>query len=154
MCTRIGSYIKYNFLFLHYFSGRKLTQTTQSVDSSQDERKGLGMDSDKLHVKEPLESIDLFSGLKFGKLVLFLQGGHNCIRSSINRCNMKFIEKEISRDDGQKQIELYINDELLSSGCGGNIKNARAKACNKAIDYLQECCYTLKVSPLIFIKLY
>lgn len=152
VCTRIGSYIKYTFLFLLYFSGRRSTQTTESMHSSQNIRKGFGMDSDETQVKKPLESIDLFSDLKFGRLILFLQGGQNCLTSSIERCKLKFTEKEILRDDGQKQVELYIDDELLTTGCAGNIRNARTEACNKAVSYLQEYCYTIKVNLLIFIR--
>lgn len=89
--------------------------------------------------------MDLFSGLKYGKFVVYLHGDRNCLRLSAQRSNIQYVEKEIA-ENGRKKVEIRLNDQLVASACEENLKTSKAEVFRKALAILQEHCYTIKVS--------
>ncbi|XP_017067810.1 NF-kappa-B-repressing factor isoform X2 [Drosophila eugracilis] len=95
------------------------------------------------------EPINLFQGLRFGQLILFLAGGRNCLRNSCTSANLKY-EERASKDQPAtamtKYADVLINDEVIASGQGENIKAARFAAFKQALLFLQSHCYSIKLN--------
>lgn len=114
-------------------------------------RKGFGADSgEPVTKKASVTNIDLFSGLKYGKFVLYLHGDRNCLRISAQRSNVLYVEKEIA-ENGRKKVEIRLNDQLVASACEENLKATKAEAFRRALATLQEHCYTIQVSICLMI---
>ncbi|XP_017119081.1 uncharacterized protein LOC108140660 [Drosophila elegans] len=95
------------------------------------------------------EPIDLFQGLRFGHLILYLAGGRSCLRNSCTAVNMKY-EERASQDqpvsDTTKYAEVLLNDAVISSGQGENLKAAKLAAFKQALLLLQSHCYSIKLN--------
>ncbi|XP_054726816.1 uncharacterized protein LOC129236447 [Anastrepha obliqua] len=93
-------------------------------------------------------SNDLFGGLTFGKFVVFLNGGRNCLRMSAQRCNMEYEERENSGPNASKEISVFVNDTLVTKACDENLKATKLKAFSNALEILQKKCYSIKPNAL------
>ncbi|XP_017055233.1 uncharacterized protein LOC108097468 [Drosophila ficusphila] len=95
------------------------------------------------------EPIDLFQGLRFGQLILYLAGGRSCLRNSCTVANVKY-EERVSQDqpasDTTKYAEVLINDSVIASGQGENLKTAKQAAFKQALLFLQTHCYSIKLN--------
>ncbi|XP_065371887.1 NF-kappa-B-repressing factor [Calliphora vicina] len=135
--------------------GRKSTQPANNVQPSSsfqasNKRKGFGnvaVGGNETSVKRASSGVDLFSGLKYGKFVVYLHGDRNCLRLSAQRCNIQYVEKEVTLDNGRKQIEIRLNEHIVATACEDNLKASKAEAFRKALTTLQEQCYTIKQNP-------
>ncbi|KAI9584571.1 hypothetical protein GQX74_006466 [Glossina fuscipes] len=94
-----------------------------------------------------LKNIDLFENLKFGKFVVFLQGGRNCLRESAQRSNMPYTEKDYLDPSGRKGAEIYVNNVFVAGACEDNLKASKASAFKQALEILQKHCYSIKQNP-------
>ncbi|XP_032596701.2 NF-kappa-B-repressing factor, partial [Drosophila grimshawi] len=93
------------------------------------------------------DPINLFDGLRFGKLVIFLAGGRSCIRNSCNMANMKYDERQgDEQSDASKSAEILVNDTLIASASGENLKAAKLMAFKQALLLLQAHCYSIKLN--------
>uniref|UniRef100_W8BTA5 NF-kappa-B-repressing factor n=1 Tax=Ceratitis capitata TaxID=7213 RepID=W8BTA5_CERCA len=91
---------------------------------------------------------DLFEGLPFGKFVLFLNGGRNCLRVSAQKYNMEYEEKESDGPNNNKKLSIFLNGKFVTSACEENIKATKAQAFVNALAVLQKNCYSIKPNPL------
>ncbi|XP_023292359.2 NF-kappa-B-repressing factor [Lucilia cuprina] len=137
--------------------GRKSTQQTNNVQTASsyqanNKRKGFG--NEAVGSDEPLTkrtsstTLDLFSGLKYGKFVVYLHGDRNCLRLSAQRGNIQYVEKEVVVENGRKQVEIRLNEQIVATACEENLKASKAEAFRKALATLQQQCYTIKQNPL------
>lgn len=97
------------------------------------------------------EPINLFDGLRFGNLIIFLAGGRSCLRNSCIASKMKYDERqsEVQPEDGtSKSTEILVNDSVIATGTGENIKAAKLAAYKQALLFLQTHCYSIKVSNI------
>ncbi|XP_020818379.1 uncharacterized protein LOC110191774 [Drosophila serrata] len=95
------------------------------------------------------EPIDLFQGLRFGPLILYLAGGRSCLRNSCTVNNIKYEERaslEHPPTDTTKYAEILVNDEVIASGQGENLKVAKMAAFKQALLLLQSHCYSIKLN--------
>ncbi|KAH8313704.1 hypothetical protein KR067_010593 [Drosophila pandora] len=95
------------------------------------------------------EPINLFEGLRFGQLVLFLAGGRSCLRNSCTASNLKYDERaslEHQATDTTKYAEVLVNDQVIASGQGENLKVAKQAAFKQALLLLQSHCYSIKLN--------
>ncbi|XP_017480117.1 PREDICTED: NF-kappa-B-repressing factor [Rhagoletis zephyria] len=91
---------------------------------------------------------DLFEGLTYGKFILFLNGGRNCLRTSAQKCNMEYEEKEIDGPNTRKEIKVFLNGKLVTKASEENLKATKLQAFSNALDVLQKKCYSIKPNPL------
>lgn len=91
--------------------------------------------------------LDLFEGLRFGNLIIYLAGGRSCLRNSCNLAKMKYDERliETQTNETSKTAEIVINDEVIATGQGDNLKAAKVAAYKQALLLLQTHCYSIKV---------
>uniref|UniRef100_A0A1A9WIF2 NF-kappa-B-repressing factor n=1 Tax=Glossina brevipalpis TaxID=37001 RepID=A0A1A9WIF2_9MUSC len=93
------------------------------------------------------KEIDLFEGLRFGKFVIFLHGGRNCLRESAQRSNVHYDEVEILEANGRKKAEIYVDNVLVASACKDTFKASKESAFQEALKILQKCSYCIKQNP-------
>ncbi|XP_067617398.1 NF-kappa-B-repressing factor [Eurosta solidaginis] len=93
-------------------------------------------------------SNNLFDGLKYGKFILIISGGRNCLRASALRNNMSYEETEMDAPNSRKKMCVYLNGELVASACEENLKLAKFQAFKNALEELQKNCYSIKANPL------
>lgn len=99
------------------------------------------------------EPINLFDGLRFGNLIIFLAGGRSCLRNSCIASKVKYEERQsdVQPEDGiSKSTEILLNDSVIATGSGENIKAAKLAAYKQALLFLQTHCYSIKVSNISF----
>ncbi|EDW59075.2 NF-kappa-B-repressing factor [Drosophila virilis] len=94
------------------------------------------------------EPLNLFEGLRFGNLIIYLAGGRSCLRNACNIAKMKYDERlsETQTDDMSKTADILINDEIIASGRGENPKAAKLAAYKQAVLLLQTHCYSIKLN--------
>ncbi|KAH8265452.1 hypothetical protein KR038_008231, partial [Drosophila bunnanda] len=95
------------------------------------------------------EPIDLFQGLHFGPLILYLAGGRSCLRNSCIVNNITYEERsslEHPSTDTTKYAEILVNEEVVASGEGENLKVAKMAAFQQALLLLQSHCYSIKLN--------
>ncbi|KAH8347017.1 hypothetical protein KR059_004106, partial [Drosophila kikkawai] len=95
------------------------------------------------------EPIDLYQGLRFGPLILYLAGGRSCLRNSCTTFNIKYEERasqEQPPSDTTKYAEVLLNDEVIASGQGENLKVAKMAAFKQALLLIQSHCYSIKLN--------
>ncbi|KAH8310242.1 hypothetical protein KR044_000163, partial [Drosophila immigrans] len=93
------------------------------------------------------EPIDLFAGLRFANLVIYLAGGRSCLRNSCTTVKMKYEEREAQpADDVTKTAEVLLNDQVIATGSGESLKIAKMAAFKQAILLLQTHCYSIKLN--------
>ncbi|KRG02300.1 uncharacterized protein Dmoj_GI22032, isoform B [Drosophila mojavensis] len=92
--------------------------------------------------------LDLFEGLRFGNLIIYLAGGRSCLRNSCNLAKMKYDERliETQTNETSKTAEIVINDEVIATGQGDNLKAAKVAAYKQALLLLQTHCYSIKLN--------
>ncbi|KAM7362620.1 uncharacterized protein ACRADG_013220 isoform 2-T2 [Cochliomyia hominivorax] len=131
--------------------GRRSAQSSNNAQTfttfqNNNKRKGFGGVEDEPSAKKKSTTpVDLFSGLKYGKFVVYLHGDRNCLRLSAQRSNVQYVEKEVATTNGRKQVEIRLDDELIATSCEENLKASKAEAFRKALSELQEHCYTIKI---------
>lgn len=79
--------------------------------------------------------------------MVLLNGDRNCLRLSAQRSNIQYVEKEVVADNGRKQVEIYLNNQLVSSACEENLKASKTEVFRKSLAILQEHCYSIKQNP-------
>ncbi|XP_060647247.1 NF-kappa-B-repressing factor [Drosophila nasuta] len=97
------------------------------------------------------EPVNLFDGLRYGNLVIYLAGGRSCLRNSCNTVKIKYEERsseaqQAIADDLSKTAEILLNDEVIATGIGENLKIAKLAAYKQAILLLQTHCYSIKLN--------
>ncbi|TDG51376.1 hypothetical protein AWZ03_002171 [Drosophila navojoa] len=92
--------------------------------------------------------LDLFQGLRFGNLIIYLAGGRSCLRNSCNLAKMKYDERSIETQtmETSKTAEIVINDEVIATEQGENLKAAKMAAYKQALLLLQTHCYSIKLN--------
>ncbi|XP_039491909.1 NF-kappa-B-repressing factor [Drosophila santomea] len=95
------------------------------------------------------DPVDLYQDLRFGKLIVYLAGGRNCLQNSCNIANVKY-EERASLDqpvnDNKKYAELLVNNEVIATGQGETLKAAKQAAHKQACMTLQSHCYSIKLN--------
>lgn len=64
---------------------------------------------------------------------------------------MKYEERqaEVQPEDGTSKItEVLLNDSVIATGVGENLKAAKLAAFKQALLFLQTHCYSIKVSEI------
>ncbi|KAH8381782.1 hypothetical protein KR009_000177, partial [Drosophila setifemur] len=95
------------------------------------------------------EPINLFENLRFGQLILYLAGGRNSLRNSCTASCMKYEERvcqEFQSTDTAKYAEVVINEEVIATGQGESLKEAKHAAFKQALLLLQSNCYSIKLN--------
>ncbi|EDW80900.2 uncharacterized protein Dwil_GK11774 [Drosophila willistoni] len=100
------------------------------------------------------EPINLFQDLRFGKLIIQLAGGRNCLRNSCSLIKAKYDERvanpdlKPNKDDGSRYYgqEILINDEVVATGWGDSLKTCKLEAFKQALIVLQSQCYSYKIN--------
>ncbi|KAM8703343.1 hypothetical protein ACLKA7_008031 [Drosophila subpalustris] len=95
------------------------------------------------------EPINLFDGLRFGNLVIYLAGGRSCLRNSCTASKTKYEERQSEAqpaDDTSKTAEILINDQVIATGSGENLKAAKLSAYKQGVLFLQTHCYSIKLN--------
>ncbi|XP_017141257.1 NF-kappa-B-repressing factor isoform X1 [Drosophila miranda] len=93
--------------------------------------------------------IDLFEGLRFGSLILYLAGGRSCLRNSCTISQIKYEErpcKEPESTEKTKYSEILVNNEAIAVGQGETLKAAKIAAFKQALFLLQTHCYSIKLN--------
>lgn len=138
--------------FLFICSGRKSAQSTNNFQPSTSHHGNLKRKCfsnerpDETSAKKVTSTENIFSGLKYGTFVVYLHGDRNCLRLSAQRSNMQYTEKEDALDNGRKQVEIKLNDQIVASACEENLKASKTEVFRKALLILQKECYTIKVN--------
>ncbi|XP_016979299.1 uncharacterized protein LOC108044709 [Drosophila rhopaloa] len=94
------------------------------------------------------EPIDLFQDLPYGQLILYLSG-RECLRNSCNIANMKYEERanqDQPASDTTKYADAFLNEVVIGSGQGENLKVAKYTAFKQALLFLQSHCYSIKLN--------
>lgn len=89
--------------------------------------------------------LDLYEGLRFGKLILYLTGGRSCLRNACNLAKIKYEECLRETEESSRIAEIRINDETIASGHSPLPKVAKLDAYKQAVLMLQTHCYSIKV---------
>ncbi|ALC47486.1 CG31301 [Drosophila busckii] len=91
---------------------------------------------------------NLFEGLRFGRLVIYLTGGRCCLRNSCVVSQIKYDERQVptTTDENDTVFEVLINDEVIATGSGETVKAAKMAAFKQALLLLQTHCYSIKLN--------
>ncbi|KAH8358698.1 hypothetical protein KR093_001852, partial [Drosophila rubida] len=94
------------------------------------------------------EPISLFAGLRFANLVIYLAGGRSCLRNCCITAKMKYEERqcETQPDEGVSTAEILLNDQVIATGSGDNLKIAKLAAYKQAMLLVQTHCYSIKLN--------
>ncbi|KAH8306416.1 hypothetical protein KR018_010786 [Drosophila ironensis] len=95
--------------------------------------------------------INLFEGLRFGQLIVYLSGDRSCLRNSCTAISVKYDERagvpeHPSDEDTCKYAEVLINDEVIARAQGETLKAAKLAAFKQALLLLQGHCYSIKLN--------
>lgn len=86
-------------------SAQQSNDTPTTAQQYGQKRKHFEIDKDNEELqqapKRPV-NIDLFDGLKYNKIVIFLNGGRNCIQLSAQRSNVAYVEREVRAENNTK----------------------------------------------------
>lgn len=108
---------KKSFLFFIYIAARRPEPQQQQQRRQQQNRGrkcfGIGEWEENNSAPKRAASSTLFDKLPFGKFVLHLIGGRNCIRTSAQRLNIEYVEKEVG-DVGERKYVAYLRIQIFN----------------------------------------
>ncbi|XP_068155332.1 CDKN2A-interacting protein isoform X2 [Drosophila tropicalis] len=127
--------------------GRKNTSSNRDAITADQPLATINQKLSSFGIGEP---INLFQDLRFGKLIIQLAGGRNCLRNSCSLIKAKYDERQAKPDpnkaNGTTIFEILINDEIVAAGSGDSVKTGKLEAFKQALIVLQSLCYSYKVS--------